>query len=143
MYRTNKDYFLRIFSLEGITYNIMIACSFDVRGRRQFNNAQLWSSPTALGSRAFFITATNPAHLSIDRLEAKDEGIYRCMVDFKNTPTQNQKMNLTVIGKFFIVREKKLISLNSLICSYLQDIFWFVNRIDVVTVLRHVSLVSL
>ncbi|XP_046821849.1 hemicentin-1 isoform X1 [Vespa crabro] len=71
--------------------------SFDVRGRRQFNNAQLWSSPTALGSRAFFITATNPAHLSIDRLEAKDEGIYRCMVDFKNTPTENQKMNLTVI----------------------------------------------
>ncbi|XP_043801370.1 hemicentin-2-like isoform X4 [Apis laboriosa] len=71
--------------------------SFDVRGRRQFNNARLWSSPTALGPRAFFITASNPAHLSIDRLETKDEGIYRCRVDFKNSPTRKQKMNLTVI----------------------------------------------
>ncbi|CAL7948602.1 unnamed protein product [Xylocopa violacea] len=71
--------------------------SFDVRGRRQFNNALLWSSPAALGPRAFFITASNPAHLSIDRLETRDEGIYRCRVDFKNSPTRKQKMNLTVI----------------------------------------------
>lgn len=73
--------------------------SFDVRNRRQFNNARLWSSPTALGPRAFFITASNPAHLSIDRLETKDEGIYRCRVDFRNSPTRKQKMNLTVIGE--------------------------------------------
>ncbi|XP_053984957.1 synaptogenesis protein syg-2-like isoform X2 [Hylaeus volcanicus] len=71
--------------------------SFDVRGRRQFSNAHLWSSPTALGPRAFFITASNPAHLSIDRLKTDDEGIYRCRVDFKNSPTRKQKMNLTVI----------------------------------------------
>ncbi|XP_066601874.1 neural cell adhesion molecule 1 [Prorops nasuta] len=70
---------------------------FDVRGRRQFSNAGLWSSPTVLGPRAFFITATIPAHLSIERLELKDEGIYRCRVDFRNSPTRNQKMNLTVI----------------------------------------------
>ena len=74
--------------------------SFDVRGRRQFNNALLWSSPKALGPRAFFIAASNPAHLSIDRLETKDEGIYRCRVDFKNSPTRKQKMNLTVIGEW-------------------------------------------
>ncbi|XP_015190919.1 PREDICTED: hemicentin-1 [Polistes dominula] len=71
--------------------------SFDIRGRRQFSNARLWSSPTALGPRAFFITATTPACLCIDRVEMKDEGIYRCMVDFKNSPTRNQKMNFTVI----------------------------------------------
>ncbi|XP_076164768.1 neural cell adhesion molecule 2 [Ptiloglossa arizonensis] len=70
---------------------------FDVRGLRQFRDADFWSSPKALGSRAFFITMTNPAHLSIDRLETKDEGIYRCRVDFKNSPTRKQKMNLTVI----------------------------------------------
>ncbi|XP_015518297.1 hemicentin-1 isoform X3 [Neodiprion lecontei] len=70
--------------------------SFDVRDR-QFYSPSLWSSPTALGPRAFFVTASNPAHLSIDRLEVKDEGIYRCRVDFKNSPTRNQKMNLTVI----------------------------------------------
>ncbi|KAH0949279.1 hypothetical protein HN011_003074 [Eciton burchellii] len=71
--------------------------SFDVRGRRQFSNARLWSSPSALGPRAFFVTATNPAHLTIDRLESADEGIYRCRVDFRNSPTRKQRMNLTVI----------------------------------------------
>ncbi|KYN36889.1 Myelin-associated glycoprotein [Trachymyrmex septentrionalis] len=71
--------------------------SFDVRGRRQYSNARLWSSPSALGPRAFFVTATNPAHLSIDRLESTDEGIYRCRVDFRNSPTRKQRMNLTVI----------------------------------------------
>ncbi|XP_043258018.1 hemicentin-1-like [Colletes gigas] len=71
--------------------------SFDVRDRRQFSKANFWSSPTALGPRAFFITKTNPAYLSIDQLETKDEGIYRCRVDFKNSPTRKQKINLTVI----------------------------------------------
>ncbi|XP_070169950.1 neural cell adhesion molecule 1 [Polyergus mexicanus] len=71
--------------------------SFDVRGSRQFSDARLWSSPSALGPRAFFMSATNPAHLSIDRLQSVDEGIYRCRVDFRNSPTRKQKMNLTVI----------------------------------------------
>ncbi|XP_048507563.1 hemicentin-2-like isoform X2 [Athalia rosae] len=71
--------------------------SFDVRNRLQFSEARLWSSPVALGPRAFFVTATKPAHLSIDKLETRDEGVYRCRVDFKNSPTRNHKMNLTVI----------------------------------------------
>ncbi|XP_029174221.1 hemicentin-2-like [Nylanderia fulva] len=71
--------------------------SFDARGHRQLSNGRLWSSPAALGPRAFFITASNPAHLSIDRLQSTDEGIYRCRVDFRNSPTRKQKMNLTVI----------------------------------------------
>lgn len=74
-------------------------CSFDVRGRRQFTDGQRWSSPNALGPRAFFATMTNPAYLSIDRLQSTDEGIYRCRVDFKNSPTRKQKMNLTIIGE--------------------------------------------
>ncbi|XP_067207984.1 neural cell adhesion molecule 1-like isoform X4 [Linepithema humile] len=73
--------------------------SFDVRGRRQFTDGQRWSSPNALGPRAFFATMTNPAYLSIDRLQSTDEGIYRCRVDFKNSPTRKQKMNLTIIVK--------------------------------------------
>ncbi|KAL7297208.1 hypothetical protein TKK_0009614 [Trichogramma kaykai] len=55
------------------------------------------SSPQALGHRAYFITAAKPAHLSITDLKLKDEGIYRCRVDFVNSPTKNQKINLTVI----------------------------------------------
>lgn len=111
----NKKDFLRIFrklcihkyEREEFTWerlwlfwSIIFVRSFDVRNRRQFSNARLWSSPTALGPRAFFITATNPAHLSIDQLEVKDEGVYRCRVDFKNAPTRNQKMNLSVIREY-------------------------------------------
>ncbi|XP_078038283.1 neural cell adhesion molecule 1 [Augochlora pura] len=70
---------------------------YDGRGGRQFGNTRLWSSPSALGKRAFFVTETNPAHLTIDRLQLSDEGIYWCRVDFKNSPTRKQKMNLTVI----------------------------------------------
>ncbi|KAL6255996.1 hypothetical protein P5V15_013231 [Pogonomyrmex californicus] len=71
--------------------------SYDARGRRQYNNARLWSSPTALGPRAFFVTAADPAYLNIERLESTDEGIYRCRVDFRNSPTRKQRMNLTII----------------------------------------------
>lgn len=72
--------------------------SFDVRGR-QYGQAKLWSAPTVFGLRAFFSTATHPAHLKVDNIEVSDEGMYRCRVDFRNSPTRNLKINLTVIGK--------------------------------------------
>ncbi|KAK0081846.1 hypothetical protein PV325_011468 [Microctonus aethiopoides] len=71
--------------------------NFDVRGSRDFSNAGLWSSPAALGGRAFFVYATTPAHLSIDRLEPGDEGMYRCRVDYEDSPTIHQNVNLTII----------------------------------------------
>ncbi|XP_021945130.1 nephrin isoform X2 [Folsomia candida] len=52
---------------------------------------------SVLGERLYFQTMSDPAHLSIQDLQAKDEGIYRCRVDFKNTPTRNLKINLTII----------------------------------------------
>lgn len=70
--------------------------SFDVRGRL-FNQAKLWSAPTVFGPRAYFRAATNPATLVIDNISLADEGIYRCRVDFRNSPTRNSKVNFTVI----------------------------------------------
>ncbi|CAO1433911.1 unnamed protein product [Diamesa serratosioi] len=70
--------------------------SFDVRGR-QFGQAKLWSSPAAFGSRAFFRTASHPAQLLVDDIKHVDEGMYRCRVDFRNSPTRNLKINFTVI----------------------------------------------
>lgn len=73
--------------------------SFDVRNR-QFNQAKLWSLPTAFGNRAFFRTASHPAQLLVDDIQMSDEGVYRCRVDFRNSPTRNLKINFTVISKY-------------------------------------------
>ncbi|XP_063231434.1 nephrin-like isoform X2 [Bacillus rossius redtenbacheri] len=70
--------------------------SFDVRGRN-FGKAKLWSSPAAFGQRAYFRTASTPAQLLVDDLRLGDEGVYRCRVDFRNSPTRNLNVNLTVI----------------------------------------------
>jgi hypothetical protein len=78
---------------------LLLCHSFDVRGR-QFGQAKLWSSPAAFGARAYFRTASTPAQLLVDDVALTDEGMYRCRVDFRNTPTRNLKINLTVIGKF-------------------------------------------
>ncbi|XP_030370530.1 protein turtle homolog A [Scaptodrosophila lebanonensis] len=70
--------------------------NFDVRGR-QFGQARLWSSPLAFGTRAHFSSTSHPAQLKIDNIRIEDEGVYRCRVDFRNSPTRNLKINLTVI----------------------------------------------
>ncbi|XP_063231784.1 protein turtle homolog A-like [Bacillus rossius redtenbacheri] len=71
--------------------------SFDVRGGRNFGKAKLWSSPTAFGQRAYFRTTSSPAQLLVDDLRLSDEGVYRCRVDFRDSPTRNLNINLTVI----------------------------------------------
>ncbi|KYQ58917.1 Protein turtle like protein A [Trachymyrmex zeteki] len=70
--------------------------SVDARGR-QIAQARLWSDPYVFGARAVMKTDIKPAELEIDPLEFTDGGVYRCRVDFKNSPTKNQKINLTVI----------------------------------------------
>jgi len=80
--------------------------SFDVRGRA-FNKALNWSNSTAVGPRAYFVTVTKPAALSLEAVQLDDEGVYRCRVDFKNSPTKNFQVNLTVIG------ERKLITVTT------------------------------
>lgn len=84
--------------------------SFDVRGRT-IGQAKLWSAPMAFGTRAFFRSTSHPAQLLVDDIKLTDEGLYRCRVDFRNTPTRNLKINFTVIVPperpvIFDVREK-------------------------------------
>lgn len=75
--------------------------SFDLRNKH-FSNAKPWSSPTIFKNRATFVAKTQPALLIIDSVTLEDETVYRCRVDFQNSPTRNSKVNLTVIGLFFI-----------------------------------------
>lgn len=102
-------------------------CSFDVRGR-PFEKALYWSDTNSFGPRAYFVTGQQPAKLSVENIQLDDEGVstyytihplqhinilvyfanafavhcqqvYRCRVDFQNSPTRNHRINLTVIGK--------------------------------------------
>lgn len=102
--KTVKDNIDKVFYYNGTSFN----SSFDVRGR-SFAQAKLWSSVNAFGKRAYFRTATKPAQLMVDELLLEDEGLYRCRVDFRNSPTRNSKINLTVIGKGFIILKQSYI----------------------------------
>lgn len=77
---------------------LSVCFSFDVRGR-PYNKAALWSDKNVFGPRAYFATVSKPAHLTLQKVQLDDEGAYRCRVDFKNSPTRNFQINLTVIGE--------------------------------------------
>ncbi|XP_014470591.1 PREDICTED: hemicentin-1-like isoform X2 [Dinoponera quadriceps] len=70
--------------------------SYDMRGKHS-EKASHWKDKEYLNDRAFFRTATEPATLSITHVQEKDEGEYRCRVDFTKSPTRNSRIHLTVI----------------------------------------------
>merc|ERR1711915_673799 len=76
--------------------------SFDLRGKPP-NAGKHWSAePTfGFGQRANFrvSAAESNTALVIKDVSLMDEGVYRCRVDYRNSPTRNMKLNLTVVGK--------------------------------------------
>lgn len=54
------------------------------------------------GERVFFSVAENPkdAKLRIRSVQEADGGIYRCRVDYFNSPTRNFRVNLTLVGSY-------------------------------------------
>jgi Immunoglobulin V-set domain len=54
------------------------------------------------GERVFFSVADNPkdSKLRIRSVQEADGGIYRCRVDYFNSPTRNFRVNLTLVGMY-------------------------------------------
>nr|XP_045597281.1 synaptogenesis protein syg-2-like [Procambarus clarkii] len=50
-----------------------------------------------LGSRATFVPDSTPPYLKLEDVKEEDGGVYTCRVDFKLSPTQRAKANLSVI----------------------------------------------
>ncbi|XP_075223247.1 motor axon guidance molcule sidestep [Lycorma delicatula] len=55
-----------------------------------------WAISDELGTRSYFLT-NGGARLRIARVTAQDEGVFRCRVDFFNSPTRNFRVNLTLV----------------------------------------------
>jgi len=73
--------------------------TFDVRYRpaaraRVYSDQTLFEEPT----RAVMGVDRQPAALVISNLIPADEGLYKCRVDFKRSPTKHFLLNLTVIA---------------------------------------------
>jgi hypothetical protein len=73
--------------------------SFDVRGKHSEVPSH-WKDKEILDERGYFLTVTDPATLSLNNVDERDEGEYRCRVDFRQSPTRNSRVRLTVISKY-------------------------------------------
>ncbi|CAG9105454.1 unnamed protein product [Plutella xylostella] len=59
-----------------------------------------WAIAGEFGARSHFVlneSDPSSAHLAIEKVAAQDEGLYRCRIDYIDSPTRNYKVNLTVI----------------------------------------------
>ncbi|KOB69640.1 putative sidestep protein, partial [Operophtera brumata] len=59
-----------------------------------------WAVAGEFGTRSHFVlneSDTSSAHLAVEKAARQDEGLYRCRIDYIDSPTRNYRVNLTVI----------------------------------------------
>ncbi|XP_049813792.1 uncharacterized protein LOC126260505 [Schistocerca nitens] len=72
--------------------------SYDARGKFS-QETEHWKQRHVLGERASFETAGGgaTAALTFRRVVERDQGVYRCRVDFRLSPSRNTRLHLTVV----------------------------------------------
>lgn len=72
--------------------------TYDTRGdKRAYDEARHWSDDKVLSGRAFFRGDHDPGRLILDNVSGKDQGMYKCRVDFRQAPTRISEVHLNVI----------------------------------------------
>lgn len=74
---------------------------YSVDARRSPLSQARHAADDNLVGRAHFSAVPQPAVLVVDSVTRRDEGIYRCRVDFKKARTQHSVLSVTVVGKYF------------------------------------------
>ena len=70
------------------------------------------------GVRAQFVTDRDPPALRLHGVAGADQALYRCRVDFRSSPTRNQRVNLTVISEWGWQSVSRDCHLESLACRH-------------------------
>lgn len=64
-------------------------------------NAVHWAVSDDLGRRAYFqVGDGHRAKLKVTKVTLNDQGVFRCRVDFVDSPTRNFRVNLTLVGNY-------------------------------------------
>jgi hypothetical protein len=85
--------------LDSLTDLLCFVPSLDARGR-SLDSANHSFISNDLGVRTYFQTSgVYPARLQVNNVGVQDEGVFRCRVDFVNSPTRNFRVNLNIVGK--------------------------------------------
>ncbi|XP_037782918.1 uncharacterized protein LOC119579248 isoform X2 [Penaeus monodon] len=72
--------------------------SYDARSG-EFENGERWTDGDSLGKRAYFSVLTEPPVLVLDPAHARDEGVYKCRVDYRYSSSTYRIVNLTIVGE--------------------------------------------
>lgn len=73
----NCNLYFKISNLYVVSLPIFLFFSFDVRGRA-FAKALYWSDTNSFGPRAYFVTVSRPAALSVESIQLDDGGVRTC-----------------------------------------------------------------
>lgn len=78
-----------------------------------------WAVSDDLGRRTYFqVGDGHRAKLKVTKVTLKDQGVFRCRVDFMDSPTRNFRVNLTLVGNYRVSKSYKRVTKHRYIVAF-------------------------